>query len=1782
MSIYADKLKAIRETRAARDEVRAELHEQLIEQLKLLRAQRKVESKEVAVDPATLDAIEALREQSNAASESLRAVEERLLAIAQLQSELESARAELAAFTNELEQLQKSLARVEAKLNDPTLTADEKASLEAERANLRTRTTALAERVAALKNLIASLQERLRDAKREQANLEEQRREIEKRIEAAQSELTVVAKSAKALDDQTKQLSLTRLRIDELRAVLAERERAVQLMIENLFLGVTPQTLIEEWDDAVPIMLLPLRLETRFKKIGGEQELWVRVFPDEIAVTSHEKILTDRERDAGVAYWKALADTTDDAKRKDAWRALADKFGANRAAWVALQTKPLNWTMPPPSSGDLKFSDIKVTKPDNWTEAPHSLVMPDRFVLMAYRGGNLVRTLVGEQIPDRLILGPAPLEDADKPSITRDPTDNRLTYGRDFLWLTEFPFAVQNGMGFRLSLDSFEWQNGFDQLLVIGLKLSSDDSDGQKLVEDLIDNHHYSAKGFSIVRQGSATNNTQGEESHYSSSDWMHDVSYFVETGKPLFSRESDPDKATDGQRLAEYLGINYEPLQYVSNADACDHAEAVAMNRALYASTLGYYLNSMLNEVMSDDAIQRLRVLFTDHVTGRGPIAAIRVGNQPYGILLTSNFPQWAYERSVILEPEALFDDQVRRVLMNLRELWQQFKSQLSHIGKAGNASDNLMKVLGLQPTSAEYYHRVGYSYDYLRNLEEFQLGGKYYSDVLMRMIESASGLEFLKRFGYKVLRDDGKEKPIPLLFQLIYQHYHTKLDNQNLIDGLPLSEERGIKPYDEGTGKNYIDWLVENSDDTDKLEHQDFGSGIKPPNALLYMMLHNALLLEIKHGIYRLLTSHDIVADELVRSRKFMNISTQPDISHWEVFRASANRVLPNESSNHPLLSFVQLNRFNADEEPDVALYLNQVKDALRTLSKLKTASLERLFAEHIDVLNYRLDAWQTALYERRLRATRNLNVDPEKRRKGIYVGSYGYLENVRATSQLVDLSETELPPELREGRGNLFHSPQNGGYVHTPSLNHATAAAILRNGYLTHSSPAERDKLSVNLSSERVRRAIYLIEGVRNGQSLEALLGYLFERGLHDWTTRPVNPVILDHLKPLFRQAFPIKRTKLPREGFDSEPAEVIEEFSVVNGLDLARTTSPFPYGITSMPPLGSEQVAAIQKEKDNLENTLDALRDLLTAECAYQLALGNFDRAAAVMQAISGGQLPVEIEVINSAHGSDLSFTNRVVIQFDAKLTKNPWPVISMTSRALTEPALNNWAGTLLGDPTTVKCTARAVDSDGHTLLDGAGNPIEGLVTLKDLGLQPLDFIHMIRKQVEATGHAELESRVRQHFAQKFSVSDATIVKIEFAEAGGATARSFAEILPFADAVREVLGKSRPLDARDFVSNSKTVAKPPENPGNIDVAELQARVASIRTDFDALFSALDNAANDAQTLQTETAVNLLRQRLVAIADAGFPLSFPLSASGFGEQERTSLLAQVQSLHLRYEDVKKGYDEKLKTVQDAATMPPRKVSLLVEMAKGFFGDDFVLLPKFTLTDVADVLKADAAREQLLKYARNTKLMPLPVEEWLHGVSLVRPNMHTFSILLMLNETFNQESLPCSPLQLPFRDKDSWLGVEFPEGTAVVHDTLAIMQCLPQGFQPTAAQAGLLVDEWTETLPQKDEVTGIAFNFDQPNSAPPSAVLLAVTPEATGQWHWNSLAGTVLDTIERAKLRAVEPDVIETLDGFGTLLPSTISEFNTSGTGISLDYLLSLNSIASVVASLSHSLKR
>ena len=79
--------------------------------------------------------------------------------------------------------------------------------------------------------------------------------------------------------------------------------------------------------------------------------LLVRIYPDDIAVDTHEEALTEAERGAGESFWRQMsaAGPSEPAQRA-AWRALCVGRGSRRAAWVARMMEP-DEPRPTPGAG---------------------------------------------------------------------------------------------------------------------------------------------------------------------------------------------------------------------------------------------------------------------------------------------------------------------------------------------------------------------------------------------------------------------------------------------------------------------------------------------------------------------------------------------------------------------------------------------------------------------------------------------------------------------------------------------------------------------------------------------------------------------------------------------------------------------------------------------------------------------------------------------------------------------------------------------------------------------------------------------------------------------------------------------------------------------------------------------------------------------------------------------------------------------------------------------------------------------------------------------------------------------------------------------------------------------------------------------------------------------------------------------------------------------------------------------------------------------------------------
>ena len=241
-----------------------------------------------------------------------------------------------------------------------------------------------------------------------------------------------------------------------------------------------------------------------------------------------------------------------------------------------------------------------------WMHAADTAVLPERLVVLGFNGDQQTLLHVGRPIPSELSIGPNPSAPQEEQLRVED---GELVVPDPMQWMTDFDVAVDNGMGFRIDLDSIQARRGFDRLFVLGVRISADPEAGAADLEDLITDHQRSRKGFSVLAQGAPTNNVEDDVSGYT---WRDDTDLSFEH---FFGQDptDDPDEwrdRKDGRWLAEHLGIDAELLKASPDYYGTDQAEARAMNEALWPATFGYLLDQMMEPVFDDDTIVSTRDL--------------------------------------------------------------------------------------------------------------------------------------------------------------------------------------------------------------------------------------------------------------------------------------------------------------------------------------------------------------------------------------------------------------------------------------------------------------------------------------------------------------------------------------------------------------------------------------------------------------------------------------------------------------------------------------------------------------------------------------------------------------------------------------------------------------------------------------------------------------------------------------------------------------------------------------------------------------------------------------------------------------------------------------------------------------------------------------------------------------------------------------------------------------------------------------------------------------------
>ncbi len=1200
-----------------------------------------------------------------------------------------------------------------------------------------------------------------------------------------------------------------------------------------------PEMLIELSKSDRPLALFPIRLETRFFPLpNGGSELRVRVYPDRIHIDSHEAELTQAEKTWGQHYWTQIfAAGADTQAKMNAWRQLADRYDPQRAAWIVRLLRPTNFDSRTAAS-EPTFPRVDVVeegKDAAWRSAPKARLLPGRWIAVVHSAGRVIAAVAGRDIRPDLAVGPDPQVDGDDaPAIPGD----QAAVDAGMRWMVDFDEAEAAGMGLRIPLSAANIAGPIESLIVLGVATGATANEGAKQLGEQLDAQHYT-DGLEFLRFGTPSNNTTAERSGYGAEDTGHERSFATESG----AVDVTLDTQSNAQRLGTALGLSGDDiapvLASVGGGSDRHEIDLRSMNAALWQTTWGYFLTNMIGMEgtgLTPEILAWTREHFVAHVRSGGPFPPLRCGKQPYGVLPVTSLDFW---RPRVGEEGVNAPDMwLKTFLVSLRDnVWRPRLANVARLGlrtSPPNPDADLADVMRTDAQSNGYSARSLFGRHYLEHLREFI--GQNLEVAGFGPIQDAVTGGILQRLGF------------PWRSRLSHATYADAMWRVSapLVQDGEVSRWRKLEP-------NYIAAMLADSSIATLVAGQPGDR-----TSLLQALLRHSMLLEYASATAAIAgTEPGASLAALLRDPELIDlVNGMPRSTTWK--RLLDRKVAGITGTKTIREHLDTLRSFNA---PQVAA-LGAFRESLEHLQSLDSEALQFLMQGTIDLASYRLDAWITSFATKRLATMRA--AQPQ----GVYVGGYGWVENLRPETT----PRTEVTPPPGEA-APLFAHVNDTGFIHAPSMTHASTAALLRNAQLGSSGVATANgPFAIDLSSRRVREASWLLDGVRQGQPLAALLGYRFERRLHD--------LGMDQFIAPLRELAPLTARKL--ENTD-QPVESIAANNVVDGLVLNQkwqdeklmATKPVTNRLQSAGAT-ADDLTKLGRELDGLADSIDAVSDALTAETAYQMVRGNNSRLASTLNAIATGDAPApELEVALTPR-SGIPLTHRVLQLFSGKPpVATGWAAVSTSVRATAEPMLNSWAASVLGNPKKVRCTVE--------MLDGAGAVLEThAFPLSDLQFAPLDVVFGVEPLAAVGQVSEIEQRVLyQARLGSDGFPQQARLRVQHSRPAdlGAQELTLLDVLEQARKVRRLLATARAADSEDL--------NPPERAeaGDVNLTDLNARVTKAEKALKAAHKALDTQVRKGAAAESDA----LRAALLKLGGFGFQASVPVVAVGDDETSR-----------------------------------------------------------------------------------------------------------------------------------------------------------------------------------------------------------------------------------------------------------------------------------------------------
>ena len=744
--------------------------------------------------------------------------------------------------------------------------------------------------------------------------------------------------------------------------------------------------------------------------------------------------------------------------------------------------------------------------------------------MLGYAGGQRVVTAASAIVPDPLQVGPSPT------NATPTVVNGKASLDPGVAWLSDFDAALAAGMALRVPLAAPQASKGFDRLVVLGVKSTITAAEGATRLQAALDAHHYTS-GLSFPAPGAPTNATEEERPPGGAEGGGR---------AELGNRARRPAGAGSGLRRRPHrrgAGIAGGHFDHVAGAERDTDTEASWMNTLLWPATFGYLFWQLAQPLLTDAQREAAREHFRDHVRARGPLPALRVGNQPYGVLPACSLDRW----------QAVYDDATaaRRRAGGARPAGDlaELAVNVPRAG-AGDPDAALLGILGMSPNTAVAHARTSASREYAVNTAWF-----FGLDTEMIAWDTIAA-----RVNAQLAAALGRGAPPTQLAELgVDPSRSTALSGPWVVD-----PERPQMTAPADYLRKVADFLpVQQLWQVHSLIDGD-------PIPLLAVLARHAVLREYAEAAARKLK----LTGAARLDRVFVGIPT-PTRPGPRLAQQPGQAEEPAADHARPPAARRQPRRRRAP--PAGPRGCTSARG--RRPGRGSSCCCARRSG-------CRPGGWTPGSH----RSPPSASATCARRARPV------------CTSAPTAGSRTSapMPASSRPGRRAdeprrlaLWRSSANKGYMHAPSLNHADHRVAAAQRLPLARGAGRGDAVAVDLTSERVREAAWLLDAVREGQPLGALLGYRLERALHERHSG----LNLDACIAPLRALEPIMAGKLtPRGG---QPVEAVAAANVVDGLRLLRRWQPAAPGSRSvsdgLPVAGSAEAKAIEAE-------LAALADL----------------------------------------------------------------------------------------------------------------------------------------------------------------------------------------------------------------------------------------------------------------------------------------------------------------------------------------------------------------------------------------------------------------------------------------------------------------------------------------------------------------------------------------------------------------------------------------------------------